>query len=86
MKHAGVNTATVLLRAEGNDCVISVRDPGRGFDPAAVSTKGEKGFGLFSINERLKLFGGHMTIQSAPGQGTQITIYAPVNTGAQMPS
>ncbi len=86
VKHAGVNTATVVLQQEGGACVIKVSDTGRGFDPVAVAAKGEKGFGLFSINERLKLFGGRMTIQSAPGQGTAITVYAPVGTVAQKPA
>lgn len=78
LKHAGVNQATVLLTKDAEHCVITVSDGGQGFDVAAAANRPEKGFGLFSVHERLKLFGGGMDIQSTPGQGTQITIYAPL--------
>ena len=77
VKHAEVNQATLELTEEGGECVIKVSDAGRGFDVTAAATKAEKGFGLFSVHERLKLFNGRMDIQSAPGQGTQVTVYAP---------
>lgn len=80
VKHAGVDQATVTLTAEAGNCMIQIRDAGQGFDVAAAEAKPERGFGLFSVRERLKLFGGGMEIQSAPGQGTQITIYAPLST------
>ena len=83
VKHAQTDQATIALTQEGNDCVIHVKDRGRGFDIAAIAAKPEKGFGLFSVRERLKLFGGDMEIQSTPGQGTQITIHAPIGAGAQ---
>jgi signal transduction histidine kinase len=37
-----------------------------------------KGFGLFSIKERLQWYGGDMAVPSAPGRGTQVTLFAPV--------
>lgn len=83
VKHAQTDQATIGLTQEGNDCVIHVRDRGRGFDVAAMVAKPDKGFGLFSVRERLKLFGGDMEIQSTPGQGTQITIHAPIGADAQ---
>lgn len=76
-KHAGVNQATVILTEEADHCVIQVRDAGRGFDVAEAEGRPDRGFGLFSVRERLQLFGGQMDIQSAPGRGTCITIQAP---------
>lgn len=78
VKHAGTNHAVVELdTGDAGECVLIIQDEGRGFDVATTANNGT-GFGLFSVRERLKLFGGQMDIQSAPGQGTRITLYAPV--------
>ncbi|MEZ4730570.1 MAG: CheR family methyltransferase [Caldilineaceae bacterium] len=78
VKHAGTDRAAVALNeGEAGECIIIIRDEGRGFDVAAAAARHDGGFGLFSVRERLKLFGGRMAIQSAPGQGTAITIHAP---------
>jgi len=64
-----------------NDTVrVSVKDRGVGFDPTileALSHK-DKGFGLFSIGERIKYFGGKLSIQSKPGEGTQVILTVPL--------
>jgi signal transduction histidine kinase len=36
-----------------------------------------RGFGLFSIRERLALLGGELQIHSAPGKGTRATVTVP---------
>jgi signal transduction histidine kinase len=41
--------------------------------------------GLFSIEERLRLFGGAMTIDSQPGTGTTVMMTLPVGSGDAMP-
>lgn len=79
VKHADTKHATVELHSDAEEaCLIAIHDDGVGFDVAAATDKQENGFGLFSVRERLKLFGGQMDIQSAPGQGTHITIRVPV--------
>lgn len=79
VKHAGTKHATVELHSGDDEtCIITIHDEGVGFDVAAAADKRGKGFGLFSIRERLKLFGGQMDIQSAPSYGTHITIRSPV--------
>ena len=35
-------------------------------------------FGLFSVQERLAYIGGHMDIETAPGQGTKISLTSPI--------
>jgi glucose-6-phosphate-specific signal transduction histidine kinase len=35
------------------------------------------GFGLFSIQERLKHLGGNLTIESGPGKGTRVVMSVP---------
>ena len=58
---------------------ITVEDDGAGFDPSEIEgiAATERGFGLFSIKERLHYLGGSMHIKSAPNQGTRITLLAP---------
>lgn len=79
-KHAGVNKATVTLKREGDTLVVRVGDRGKGFDTDALGAQGERagGFGLFSIRERLNLIGGHLEIDSQPGNGTRVEVRAPL--------
>jgi signal transduction histidine kinase len=62
---------------------IVVADDGAGFNPAeprqdrAMAT----GFGLFSIRERLEMFGGRMEVDATVGRGTRVAITAPSSTG-----
>lgn len=57
---------------------IDVRDDGVGFDPAAIAT--EPGhYGLVGMRERARLAGGTLTIDSAPGAGTRLTLRLPLS-------
>jgi len=79
-KHAQAQHARILLRRNGDSMGITVEDDGIGFDPTTLSSHIEKmsGFGLFSIRERLDYLGGHLEVESEPGQGTRVTIIAPL--------
>jgi signal transduction histidine kinase len=75
VKHTLVDQATVELHEDdASQLLIIVADKGRGFDVGAASAAHAGGFGLFSVRERLAFFGGQMTIVSAPGAGTQVTV------------
>jgi signal transduction histidine kinase len=79
VKDAATDHATVeLTETTTGELRIVVRDEGRGFDVTAIADKPPGGFGLFSVRERLNLFGGRLEIASTPGKGTEITIYAPI--------
>ena len=80
VKHAHVEAARVSLQAEdGSTIRIRVQDAGRGFDPAAVETRmGRSCFGLFHLTQRVESIGGRIEVESTPGQGTTVTIIAPV--------
>jgi PAS domain S-box-containing protein len=80
VKHAGTDRATVELRSSESDLVIRVMDAGQGFDVGEVLARAESasGFGLFSVRERLALFGASMAVVSAPGAGTQVTLTIPL--------
>jgi signal transduction histidine kinase len=51
--------------------LLSISDDGRGFDPAQVP---QNRLGLGNMQERAQAIGAHLTIESQPGHGTQITV------------
>ena len=78
-KHAKTDRAEVSLCRENESIRITIEDVGVGFNTAILDTPSGKdiGFGLFSIRERLRYFEGELSIQSEPGQGTQVTLTVP---------
>lgn len=81
VKHAAVKTARVEMAPhKENQLRINVIDRGRGLDPNAIWEKGEKGFGLLSIRERLELLGGSFEIKSSPGKGASFSLFVPLET------
>lgn len=75
-KHAGVDAARVELESMDDDLLIHIVDEGRGFDPSTLDG-GTTGFGLYSVRERVRLFGADLAVDAAPGDGTHITIRVP---------
>jgi signal transduction histidine kinase len=75
LKHAQATEIQIMLMCR--DCpVMIVRDNGKGFDPQQVlpATTGRTAWGLYGIQERANLINADVTIESAPGNGTTITI------------
>ncbi|HVQ63733.1 MAG TPA: PAS domain S-box protein [Terriglobia bacterium] len=81
VKHAHVDRIDVSLEVSSDDTIhIHVSDEGVGFDPAVIlhrKNDQQLGLGLFSIEERIALFGGHLDIQSAPGKGARFSLTLP---------
>ena len=75
-KHANATKVQVSITKNGEEMVVEVSDDGGGFLPSKADLR-SKGFGLFSIRERLQHLGGHMRIDSVPGKGTVIALSAP---------
>ncbi|MGH9333939.1 MAG: response regulator [Vicinamibacteria bacterium] len=73
-KHAHTRRARVVLESDGSAMRVVVEDKGRGFDLGQARAEGSRGFGLFSIQERVESIGGKMIVRSAPGHGTSVTI------------
>jgi len=75
-KHAKTDKAKVSVCWENESIYLSVEDRGVGFNTASLDTPSGKdtGFGLFSIREHIKYFGGKLCIQSKPGEGTQVAL------------
>ncbi len=78
-KHARARHVTVLLERQGSAIRATVEDDGRGFDVHAMLQSRERGLGLFGMQERLALIGGHFHVESAPGRGTRIDVEAPLD-------
>jgi PAS domain S-box-containing protein len=80
VKHAHVDRIDVnLALAPGDTIQIQVTDEGVGFDPNVTfdTNEHQAGLGLFSIQERLSLLGGHLDIQSTPGKGARFSLTLP---------
>jgi PAS domain S-box-containing protein len=82
VKHAGVNSAHVVISGSNGNVTVTVTDQGKGFNNDIIdSSGGEKtGFGLISISERAQRIGGYLKIKSEPGQGSTLILVTPVQT------
>ncbi|HMK60237.1 MAG TPA: ATP-binding protein [Dissulfurispiraceae bacterium] len=80
VKHSQADSGAVTIARQRSMIVITVEDNGKGFDALDASSDiGKKEcFGLFNIRERLGHFCGEMHINSEPGKGSRVTIYAPL--------
>ncbi len=76
-KYAKVKEANVSLIGGDGNITLVVRDSGVGFDMARSA--GERGVGLASMQERVRLIRGDFSIESEPGQGTVIKVVAPLS-------
>jgi signal transduction histidine kinase len=74
-KHSGVKRIEVELAVKLGEIHLIVSDSGRGFDIAA--TKQHGGLGLTSMQERVRLVGGTIVIDSQPLVGTTIHVCVP---------
>jgi signal transduction histidine kinase len=78
-RHAKATRVDVALISTGTKLELQVRDDGRGFNQEAAHRKFS--YGLLGMNERARLIGGSLTIDSAPGAGTTVSIHIPLGGG-----
>jgi signal transduction histidine kinase len=62
---------------------LIVRDDGDGFAPASLDSSA--GLGLAGIREQAEILGGTFGIRSAPGEGTELRVWWPLQNGAVDP-
>lgn len=74
-RHGRADAVAVTLREEGPFACLVIADNGHGFEPSGRSE--EAGFGLRFMHERCERIGGSLTVRSAPGAGTQISLLVP---------
>lgn len=79
-RHAGATAVRIVLAARAGVSSLEIIDNGAGFEPGRRPT----GYGLLGMQERVTALGGHLTITSAPGQGTvvRVTMDTPADPAA----
>jgi PAS domain S-box-containing protein len=80
-KHSGVKFFEVKLHGSPMEIYLTVRDSGVGFDPELI--KDAQGLGLISMQERVRLVKGTISITSKPQSGTEINVCVPLSAVAQ---
>jgi PAS domain S-box-containing protein len=81
LKHSGVRLFEVKLHGSPTEIHLTVRESGVGFDPELA--RGSPGLGLVSMQERVRLVKGTISITSRPLSGTEISVRIPLAAGAQ---
>ncbi|MFN2236398.1 MAG: sensor histidine kinase [Anaerolineales bacterium] len=76
-RHAEATEACILMTCDNQIILVEISDNGIGFDPEkAIGQSGH--YGLVGIRERARLYGGSLTIDSQPSQGSIIKILLPL--------
>ena len=78
-EHAGAGRVALTLTYHLDEVVLDVRDDGCGFDPAQVRPSGTRGRGLAGIRERAAALGGRGDVESAPREGTTVSVRFPLS-------
>jgi two-component system CheB/CheR fusion protein len=73
-RHSEASSASVKLSMEDDLLKITIRDDGKGFDPASL----RDGSGLFGMRDRVSLLGGTLSIDTSPGAGVRISASLPI--------
>jgi signal transduction histidine kinase len=84
VRHAAAQNVRVsLIRVRGGVC-LTVEDDGCGFAPDLVEMDvKEHRLGLLSMDERAAMVGGELEIFSAPGAGTLVRVFVPLDEQAE---
>jgi len=74
-RHARARRAAIQLDTAPDQVRLVIKDDGRGFDSSQIP---QGRFGLVGLNERVRLLGGKLSLESSPGQGTRIEVTIPL--------
>ena len=78
-KHAKATRTWITVRETSDGTVtLQVIDNGEGFDMEHAPEL--LGHGLSNMAERARLFGGELSVDSSPGEGTTITVRIPTDS------
>jgi signal transduction histidine kinase len=78
-KHSGVQSASVSVSRSKGQLHVVVADQGVGFEwQLSHFEPRERGFGLWSVADRVREAGGEMTIDTAPGRGCRVSLVFPL--------
>src|SRR5690606_2174479 len=86
VKHAGVSSAHLRVRGDGERLQVYVADEGRGFEwQLDMFGSRSSGFGLWSIADRISEVGGEFTVDTAPGRGARFDLVIPLRRTGSAP-
>ncbi|MBA7667020.1 hypothetical protein ES703_75105 [subsurface metagenome] len=79
-RHAEASRVEVTIKFDEDKIAATVRDNGKGFElPRSLGELSRIGkLGLAGMEERARLLGGSLAVQSEPGKGTTVVLNAPV--------
>jgi two-component system sensor histidine kinase DegS len=79
-KYAQAQKVSVAILTTETTIKVKICDDGKGFDLAKIMAEatGKSSFGLLSMKERMELLNGKITIDTAIGAGTKITVELPI--------
>jgi two-component system sensor histidine kinase UhpB len=75
-EHAAAHKAQISLRSNGEGLELVIADDGQGFDLAEARSLG--GLGLISLDERVRLVGGSLAINTELKRGTEMRVRVPL--------
>jgi PAS domain S-box-containing protein len=77
-KYSQAKNISVQLTRQPDSLLIMVEDDGKGFDPAAVKARKQKGYGLLNMQFRIEALNGKIHFDTLPGRGCVINIILPL--------
>lgn len=78
IKHGQATEVQLGFRQSDSQIVVTIEDHGSGFDATRIRPRG-----LQNIRERAERLGGNICIETAPGQGTRISVQLPVRLACE---
>jgi signal transduction histidine kinase len=75
LKHSHASEIVAHVSSVGPDIEVGVKDDGVGFEPEGVDRS--RHFGLGLTQERVRMVGGVLRLQSAPGEGCEVRAVLP---------
>ena len=86
VRHADAGMVTLKLSRDATSVsggreevlVLRVRDDGRGFEPAGTAARGRGSVGLELLAGLVTSHGGTLTVDAAPGEGTELVLWVPL--------
>ncbi|MEA2574115.1 MAG: hypothetical protein QOH93_1413 [Chloroflexia bacterium] len=83
VKHAQATEAWVSLDTGSDHVTLSIRDNGRGFETTKLVAGGGSHIGTSTMRERAQAIGGKISIESKPGEGTEVLVAVNIEPGTQ---
>lgn len=80
MKHSQADKVRIKIYSKVGQLYMEITDNGIGFSSENIGKQTGK-YGLIGLQERVRLVGGRLTIESTAGKGTKLFITVPIDKG-----